>query len=234
MSHDLGNAALGERRRKPQYAPTRCAICRTSRSAAAEHYSGATLAADGRTIPAIRLWTAWNEPNQPFQLSPQYKKVRGKWVMQSAIDYAKMCTAVYTGVHSTLLSGEKGRLRLTAPLGNDNPGGKRRFRRRLSFMRAVKNAGLSENFDAWAHNPYASSPKRRRRRSRHPGRRDARQHRRVIAQMTKLWGPQAALADRVRLPDQPARQDVRRVVVEAGAVPKAGVRDRAEEPARGR
>ena len=176
--------------RKPQYAPTRMRDLQNFARAAAEHYSGATLAADGRTIPAIRLWTAWNEPNQPFQLSPQYKNVRGKWVMQSAIDYAKMCTAVYAGVHSTLLAGEKVGCGLTAPLGNDNPGGKRPVPTPMSFMLAVKNAGLkARNFDAWAHNPYASSPKdtpTTKPKSRGAvtlGNIDV-----LIAQMTKLWG----------------------------------------------
>ena len=59
----------------------------------------------------MRLWTAWNEPNQLFQLYPQYKRIRGKYVMLSAINYAKICTAVYTGVHATLLDGREGRVR---------------------------------------------------------------------------------------------------------------------------
>ena len=34
-----------------------------------------------------------------------------KWVIQSAISYAKICNAVYHGVHATLLQGRAGRLR---------------------------------------------------------------------------------------------------------------------------
>ncbi len=36
---------------------------------------------------------------------PQYKRTAGGYVIQSAIDYAKICNAVYDGVHGTLVSG---------------------------------------------------------------------------------------------------------------------------------
>ena len=55
--------------------------------------------------------------------------------MQSAIDYAKICTAIYTGVHATLLKGEKVGCGVTAPQGNDNPAGKRPVPTPISFMR---------------------------------------------------------------------------------------------------
>ena len=31
-------------------------------------------------LPAVKLWLAWNEPNNPTFLTPQYAKVGGKWV----------------------------------------------------------------------------------------------------------------------------------------------------------
>jgi len=141
-----------------RYAPKNFKDLQNFAYAAAQRYSGTWIAADGRPLPAVRLWTAWNEPNQPFQLSPQYRKVRGKYVMQSAIDYAKICTAIYTGVHATLLKGEKVGCGVTAPQGNDNPAGKRPVPTPISFMRAAKKAGLKK-FDAWAHNPYATTPR---------------------------------------------------------------------------
>jgi putative glycosyl hydrolase len=151
-----GTPGWANGRKKPYYAPTKMADLRNFAFAAAKRYGGTWLADDGRKLPPVKLWTAWNEPNQPFQLQPQYVKKRGKWIMQSAIDYAKICTAIYTGVHATLLKGEKVGCGVTAPLGNDNPGGKRPVPTPLSFMTAVKNAGLKK-FDAWAHNPYAST-----------------------------------------------------------------------------
>jgi hypothetical protein len=172
-----------------RYAPKKFSDLQKFAYAAAQHFSGTSVNANGDIIPAVRLWTAWNEPNQPFQLSPQYKRVRGKWVMQSAIDYAKICNAVYTGVHLTLLSGEKVGCGVTAPRGNDNPGGKRAVPTPLSFMAAVKKAGLKK-FDAWAHNPYAGTPKEtpatkpRSRGAVTLGNLDV-----LIKQLTKLWGP---------------------------------------------
>jgi hypothetical protein len=173
--------------RSPVYAPTKSSDLRTFAYAAAKHFSGTSLNADGTKIPAVRLWTAWNEPNQRFQLLPQYKRVHGKYVMQSAIDYAKICTAVYTGVHATHLTGEKVACGVTAPLGNDNARGTRGSPTPMSFMAALKKAHLRK-FDAWAHNPYGSpsQPPAAKPRSRGAvtlGNIDT-----MITELTKLWG----------------------------------------------
>jgi hypothetical protein len=135
-------------------APKNFADLRKFAYAAAKRYSGTWSEKDGNTIPAVRLWTAWNEPNQLFELYPQYKRVHGKWVMQSALNYVKICNAVYSGVHSTLLKGEKVACGVTAPGGNDHPGGARGSPTPMSFMAALKAAHLAK-FDAWAHNPYS-------------------------------------------------------------------------------
>ena len=99
-------------------------------------------------------------------------------------------------------------------------------------MQAVKKAGLKK-FDAWAHNPYATRRATRRRRSRtHRGAVTLGNLDVLTKELTEALGQEAALAHRVRLPDEPAGQDVRRLVLEAGALPQAGVRDRAQEPER--
>jgi hypothetical protein len=172
----------------PRYAPTKSSDLQQFAYAAAQHFSGDVTDANSQAVPAVRLWTAWNEPNQPFELAPQYKKVRGKWRMQSAIDYAKICKAVYTGVHATLLSGEKVACGVTSPRGNDNPGGKRAVPTPISFMAALKKAGLKK-FDAWAHNPYAGSGRETPTTKPHSrgavtlGNLDV-----MIKQINKLWG----------------------------------------------
>jgi len=134
-------------------APKNFADLRKFAYAAAKRYSGSSTDKDGNTIPPVRLWTAWNEPNQLFQLYPQYKRIHGKYVMLSALNYAKICTAIYTGVHATLLKGEKVACGVTAPGGNDNARGKRGSPTPMSFMAALKKYHLRK-FDAWAHNPY--------------------------------------------------------------------------------
>jgi hypothetical protein len=101
----------------------------------------------------VKEWLAWNEPNNPLFLAPQYK---GKTI-QSAVDYAKICTAVYQGVHATLINGERVGCGVTAPRGNNNPSSARPSVSPLAFLRAVKKAGL-KTFDAWAHHPYYSGP----------------------------------------------------------------------------
>jgi hypothetical protein len=125
--------------------------------AAATRYSGTFMGADGTVLPAVKDWTAWNEPNNPIFLSPQYRKTAGGYVIQSAIDYAKICNAVYNGVHGTLASGERVACGVTAPRGNNNPKSPRPSVSPLAFLRAVKKAGL-KTFDAWAHHPYYAAP----------------------------------------------------------------------------
>ena len=121
--------------------------------AAAKRYSGLYPASDGRALPAVKLWMAWNEPNLPIGLKQQYRRVGGRWVMQSAIDYTKICNAIYGGVHRTLIRGERVACGATAPRGNNSPTSARPTISPLAFMRALKTAGLRK-FDAYAHHPY--------------------------------------------------------------------------------
>jgi hypothetical protein len=125
--------------------------------AAARRYSGTYPGADGRPLPAVRDWLAWNEPNNPVFLTPQYQRVGGVWVMESAIQYAKICNAIYAGIHAAQVTGERVACGGTAPRGNNQPGSARASTSPIAFLRAVKQAGLL-TFDAWAHNPYYGSP----------------------------------------------------------------------------
>jgi len=125
--------------------------------AAAERYSGASLDAAGRTLPAVRYWLAWNEPNNPVFLRPQYVKKNGKWIIQSAIYYAQICNAIYTGIHATQLAGEKVACGATAPRGNNAPTSSRPSVSPIAFLKAAKNAGM-KRMDAYAHHPYYGKP----------------------------------------------------------------------------
>jgi hypothetical protein len=141
----------------PNHAPNHAADLKAFAHAAAIRYSGSYPAPDGSTLPAVKMWLAWNEPNNPIFLSPQYKRVGKKWVIQSAADYAQICTAVYQGVHSTLLGGERVACGATAPRGNNNPRSSRPSASPIAFLQALKAAGL-KNFDVYAHHPYYGSP----------------------------------------------------------------------------
>ena len=138
-------------------APTKASDLRDFAYAAAKRYSGTFQRDDGTVLPRVRYWTAWNEPNLPIGLTPQWKKIGGKWVVQSARDYARICNAIVTGVKRTFLSGERVACGDTAPRGNNQPSGGRPTTSPLAFLRAMKQAG-AKGFDAYAHHPYPSGP----------------------------------------------------------------------------
>jgi hypothetical protein len=138
-------------------APTRAVDLRNFAVAAAKRYSGTYMGPDGKILPAVKEWLAWNEPNNPIFLAPQYRKTSTGWVMQSASDYAKICNAIYNGVHAALAVNERVACGGTAPRGNNDPSSSRPSVSPLAFLRAVKLAGL-KTFDAWAHHPYYAGP----------------------------------------------------------------------------
>jgi len=139
------------------HAPTSFTGLQQFAQAAAKRYSGGYVdpnASTGTPIPAVKMWTAWNEPNNPVFLAPQYKKVHGKWMVESAYNYARICNAVYAGIHTQ--SGEKVACGVTDPRGNDNAGSSRASVDPLSFLVAAHRYGM-KRFDAYAHNPYPSA-----------------------------------------------------------------------------
>jgi hypothetical protein len=141
----------------PNVAPKSFRALQDFAYAAATRYAGDFPAEDGRALPRVRLWTAWNEPNEPFQLSPQYQRVGRRYVIMSARNYAKICNSVYTGVHSTMNAGEQVACGVTAPGGNNCARCRRSTVSPLVFMRAAKAAGM-KRFDAYAHHPYPRRP----------------------------------------------------------------------------
>jgi hypothetical protein len=141
--------------------PRRVTDLRLFAYAAAKRYSGTYQVRDNenepaRRLPAVKRWLAWNEPNNPVFLRPQWKRVRQQWRAQSAYDYAKICAAVYAGVKSTRIPGELVACGSTGPRGNDAPRSSRPSTSPLVFMTWLRRAGL-KRFDAWAHHPYYGS-----------------------------------------------------------------------------
>jgi hypothetical protein len=128
--------------------------------AAAKRYSGAFKRADGTVLPAVRKWLAWNEPNSPVFLQPQWARINKKrFIPVAARNYARMCAAISSGVHSTHLRGEVVACGATGPRGNNAPRSRRPSISPLAFLNALKKYGLRKsNFDAYAHHPYYSRP----------------------------------------------------------------------------
>ena len=134
--------------------------------AAAERYSGLwipppwqldpTLGKPNTALPKVSMWTAWNEPNNPLWLTPQYKRVGRTWRVESAYQYARICNAIYDGVHTLGLGlqGEQVACGVTGPKGNDAPKGTRPSVDPLTFLSSAKKFGM-KTFDVYAHHPYA-------------------------------------------------------------------------------
>jgi hypothetical protein len=136
-------------------APTNAADLRAFAVAAATRYSGKYAGPDGKVLPRVSSWVAWNEPNNPVFMRPQYVRSGSTWVIQSARDYARICNAIVAGIHSA--KGGKVACGVTAPRGNNNPNSGRASVSPVAFLQALKKAG-AKGFDAYAHHPYYGSP----------------------------------------------------------------------------
>ena len=141
----------------PTRAPRNAALLREFAYAAATRYSGTHVRADGVRLPRVRYWTAWNEPNLQIGLVPQWRRSGRRWVIQSAVDYARICNAVVEGIRTSMLRGQQVACGVTAARGNNNPLGDRPSVSPLAFLRAMKKAGAT-GFDAYAHHPYYGAP----------------------------------------------------------------------------
>jgi hypothetical protein len=171
-------------------APQRMADLQNFAFAAAKRYSGSFRPdPDGQPLPAVRLWLAWNEPNNPIFLFPQFRYVgRGRYRPVSPGVYAKICNAIFTGVHLTGLSGQKVACGVTAPRGNNSGAQPRSSLSPIPFLRGMKKAGA--RFDAYAHHPYYGHPSEAPR-SRPPLRGTAVTLRNInvlIGELTRLYG----------------------------------------------
>jgi hypothetical protein len=126
--------------------------------AAALRYSG-DFVVDGATLPAVRYWQLWNEPNAGRELFPQF---RGRRSVSPEI-YRRMLAAFTPAVHAvspeniviaggTAPFGHRSRdIQVTAPM---------RFMRQLLCMSkgTIPHATCDSRvpFDVWAHNPYTN------------------------------------------------------------------------------
>lgn len=126
--------------------------------AAARRYSGLYQTPEYAQLPRITRWTAWNEPNDPTFLKPQYVKKAGGYLPIAGLVYARICTAVHAGVH---LAGAEAGYKVTVACGVTNPGGnnigraKRASTSPIPFIQWMKRGDAT--FDVYAHHPYNGS-----------------------------------------------------------------------------
>jgi hypothetical protein len=123
--------------------------------------------APGRTLPAVDLWTTWNEPNHPSFLLPQWKRVGGRWRPAAPHVYRRLHEAGYAAIkkvrpaNRVLLGG-------LAAIGNRGRG-VRRGMDPLPFLRELACVGPALSplrtpecrgfralrADGFAHHPYS-------------------------------------------------------------------------------
>jgi hypothetical protein len=153
----VGTPSWANGGRRAFFAPKDPNDLRGFAKAAATRYSGDFVPAGKEdALPAVKYYLAWNEPNNPVFLRPQFKKIGKTYVVQSAIDYAKICKAVYAGVHSAVGNKAKVACGATAPRGNNQARSSRPSVTPLVFLAALKKRGA--RFDAYAHHPYYGNP----------------------------------------------------------------------------
>jgi hypothetical protein len=142
-------------------APAKMKSLRYFALAAAKRYSGKFKRDDDTKLPAVRKWLAWNEPNNPLFLSPQWQKVgKRRYIPIAARNYVGICTAVYLGVHASHLSKQVVGCGATDPRGNNAPRSRRPSISPIAFLNALRKYGLKRNrFDVYAHHPYYGSPR---------------------------------------------------------------------------
>jgi Glycosyl hydrolase catalytic core len=116
------------------------------------HYIPNTDRFDETYLPTVKYWLAWNEPSNPNWLQ---QVSGGRFV--SPRSYARICTAIWQGVHFTNFDDEKVGCGVTGPRGNNTSRSGRPSLSPLAFMRLTRRAGL-RNLDAYAHNPYYGKP----------------------------------------------------------------------------
>jgi len=138
-------------------APRRMVWLKYFALAAAKRYSGNFVRDDNTKLPAVRKWLAWNEPNNPVFLLPQWQKFGRRFIPIAARTYVQMCTAIWSGVHASHLSKEVVGCGATDPRGNNAARSRRPSISPLAFLAALKKYGL-RHFDVYAHHPYYGRP----------------------------------------------------------------------------
>jgi hypothetical protein len=138
-------------------------------AAVARRYSGRYRdpASPTRRLPAVRLWTTWNEPNHTSFLLPQWRRYHGHWAPRSPHIYREMHEHAYAAINAV---EEDNRVLLggTAPIGAVGRGPRKsipplQFLRELACVdrrgRPLERPECVDfkplQADGYAHHPYS-------------------------------------------------------------------------------
>jgi cellulase (glycosyl hydrolase family 5) len=135
----------------PNRPPQRTGDLADFAQAIADRYSGRHPG-----YPAVRLFSAWNEPNLELFLAPQFD-AQGRPAAPAA--YARIAQAIYDGVKrgnadALVAVGE------TSARGRDSPaaGPAQESHSPGTFARLLAEENPDLSFDAWAQHPYPTRP----------------------------------------------------------------------------
>jgi hypothetical protein len=137
--------------------------------AAARRYSGTYRdpVRPAQPLPAVRLWTTWNEPNHGAFLLPQWRRSGGTWIPQSPHIYRKLHESAYAAIKAVDPENQV-LLGATAAMGGQGRGRRKavpplQFLRELACVdrrgRPLTRRACSDfkplEADGWAHHPYS-------------------------------------------------------------------------------
>jgi hypothetical protein len=115
-------------------------------------------AAAARYAPqGVHLWEAWNEPNIPLFLRPQFARRGGRWVSVSPATYTALLRSFYRNVKRVDPSARIGG-GVTAPVGDMCPSSCPRSpdarTTALAFVAGLAARGRRPPMDVYSHHPY--------------------------------------------------------------------------------
>jgi hypothetical protein len=123
-------------------------------------------AAAARYAPrGVTMWEAWNEPNIPLFLRPQYRRAGRSWVADSPRVYAGIAREMYRGIKAV---APRARVAggVTAPAGDARP---QQCAQQpdcrvtpQAFATALGRRGLRPPMDVYSHHPYPITTPRSR------------------------------------------------------------------------
>jgi len=117
----------------------------------------AYAAASRYTPRGVRSWEAWNEPNIPIFLRPQFKKSGRTWIPVSPATYTGLAKAFYAGIKQVDANAQIAGL-VTAPAGDQCPSScPKSANARMTpsaFLTAVSKPGLRPPMTVVSHHPY--------------------------------------------------------------------------------
>jgi hypothetical protein len=117
----------------------------------------------GRTLPRVRVFIPWNEPNLTLYLAPQWARQNGRAVPEAPRHYRALVRSFHSGIHAAqskaiVVAGA------LAPFGDNVAGSTRlppaRFLREMlcldsKLRRNSCGNGGNPRFDAFSHHPYS-------------------------------------------------------------------------------